>query len=392
MKINNLFTLAINNTKRKKTNIIFIILLMLINIAIIVGFSSYKSLFSFWNDWLDKSYQFNLVNINSGSEDVISIAESLKDNEFVRDVFFNDEYYLSGIASDFVDKNIDGNIKIIGTIPKTKKIIYGQDLNNEINGIICPNNFLPDSQIYLGNYNIDKVIDLKNILNKNINIKLMNEYNTSLKLIGIFDSSYDYSSPDVCYATHETIKELNHKYQPEFSKNPNEAFILFDNINNAEKVLSKYQRIDYTPVATIKTDIASKILSITNISTIILIIIFFIFTYLICSHNIIKDSKNIGILKICGYDLIDIKKLYYFEYIIIFLISFILSIIISLQLCNIIPIYFFNNNPVLSFLNIHPSIIIIFITLILNILIVYFTVKINIKKIEEMDISEIIYE
>ena len=105
---------------------------MLINIAIIVGFSSYKSLFSFWNDWLDKSYQFNLVNINSGSEDVISIADSLKDNEFVRDVFFNDEYYLSGIASDFVDKNIDGNIKIIGTIPKTKKIIYGQDLNNEI--------------------------------------------------------------------------------------------------------------------------------------------------------------------------------------------------------------------------------------------------------------------
>src|SRR5699024_7352641 len=105
MKINSLFALSINNTKRKKTNIIFIILFMLINIAIIVGFSSYKSLFSFWNDWIDKSYQFNLVNINSGSEDVISIAENLKDNEFVRDVFFNDEYYLSGIVSDFVDKN-----------------------------------------------------------------------------------------------------------------------------------------------------------------------------------------------------------------------------------------------------------------------------------------------
>ena len=384
--------LALNRVKKNKMNIIYVILLVLISLVMIVGFSFYKSLVSFWEDSTEKAYDFNLVSIYSGKADIPAIVDELSKNEKVLDTFYYDEFSSVGIFEEFKKENVNGEVRLVGTIPNTKKIKYGKDLSDNENGIICPDNFLPDSQIYYGNYDVKNIINLESYLNKKIKFKFIGQYDTSLELVGIFDSKYDYSSPNVCYVNHSTLRRLNNKYQPYLSKDTQQAFILFDDIKEADEILKKYKGIEYVPAKIIKKELGNKIIAITSISSCIVLVVFFVFSYFLNSRKVINESKNIGIFKVCGYNDKEIKKIFYAENIILFLMAIIISIIISNYIIYKIPLWFFSKDPYLSLMNANLNYHIIIITILLNIFIIIVSTKFGVKKIENLDINEVIYD
>lgn len=392
MKKSSLLFLAINRIKKNKMNIIYVILSILIFLVMTVGFSFYKSLVSFWKDTTEKAYDFNLVSIYSGTADIPAIIDDLSKNENVLDTFYYNEFSSVGVFEEFKNKNINGEVRLVGTIPNTKKIKYGEDLSVNKNGIICPDNFLPDSLIYYGNYDINNIINLKSYLNKKISFKFIGQYNTSLELVGIFDSRYDYSSPNVCYVNHSTLKMLNNKYQSNLGEDTKQAFILFKDIKKASEILKKYEGIEYMPVKIIKKDLGNKILTITSIISGIILFIFFVFSYFLNNRKIIKESKNIGIFKVCGYEDKEIKKIFYTENILLFFIAIIISIIISSYVIYNIPLWFFSKNPYLSLMNVRIDYQIILITILINIFIIIISTNLGLKKIENIDINEVIYD
>lgn len=392
MKINSILNLSIKNLKRNKSNLLFGFIIIILGITTIVGFSFYKSLLSFWDDSTNKSYDFNLVSIFSGIEDIELIAEDLRENEHVRDVFYYNEFSSVGIFEEYISEKMNGEVRLVGTIPDTKKIIYGEDLSENYGEIICPSNFQPDSMIYYGNYDSANNIDLKNKIGENISFKFIGEFDVSLKLTGVFDSSYDYSSPNICYVSHTTLKNLNRKYQSSISGEIYDAFILFDNIENADSVLGKYKNIEYIPAKTIKKEIGDKVLFVTKVSSVLLTIILFSFCYFLFYRKIIKEYKNIGILKISGYSDVDIKKIFYFENIIILIVSLIFAIVFSKYILSHISLWFFKNDPYLSLMTINIKICVIIIDILLSIIVICISTNLNLKRIDDMDIMEIIYD
>lgn len=392
MKKSNLLFLAINRVKKNKMNIIYVILLILLSLVTTIGFSFYKSLVSFWLDSTEKAYDFNLVSIYSGTADIPGIVEELSQNENVLDTFYYDEFSSVGIFENFKTENINGEVRLVGTIPQTKKIKYGNDLSENIKGLICPDNFFPDSQVYYGNYNVNNTINLEKYLHQKISFKFIGQYDTTLELIGIFDSKYDYSAPNVCYVTHSTLKALNKKYQPYLSEDTQQAFILFKNIKDADSILKKYNGIEYVPTKVIKKDLGKKIFMITSLGSLIISSIFFAFSYFLNSRKIINESKNIGIFKICGYTEKDIKAIFYTENIILLFTAIIISLVISSYVVYRIPLWCFSKDPYLSLMSVKLNYQITLFSFLINIFIILVSTKFGLKKIENIDINEVIYD
>lgn len=392
MKISNTFYLAIKQLKENKINILYLLLLILVSIIMIVGFSLHKSLINFWNTATEKGYQYNLINISSATADMVYIANDLKNNEKVRDVFFTDEYMSSGTFTDFISDKTNGHVSLIGTIPETKKIKYGYDLSGEGNEIICPDNFIPDESIYLGDYNPKNIIDLRNYLGEEITINYIDQHEIKLKLVGIIDSKYDFSSQNECYVNHSTLKSLNQKYQKELSEYKQEIFLLLNNIKDADEIVNKYNDVEYIKVYTINKELGLKIIKITTYTSFILLIGLVLFTYTLNNRKIINNYKYIEILKICGYTNENIKNIFYLEKILLYLISLIFTYIISKFIIKNISLWFFSTNPYLSFIDITINYKVFIITIIINIIIILLSTTYGLKKIENYEVNEIIYD
>ncbi len=358
----------------------------------IIGFSYYNSILNFWKNFTSNSYDFNVVVVDNSYYNS-EMLEKLQLDKHVRDVFTYTEHSAFATFNDFINENTDGSVGLIGTIPNTKKILYGQDLV-EAGDIICPSTFFPDSLINSKKYNSNKTIDLKKYLNNNLDINFIGLDNAqeSLKLVGIFDASYDYSEPNVCYVTHETLKNLNKKYQSKLNDSNFPIFILLDNITNADEILSNLGIISYMPMKTIKTEVGTKVLNIISGSSIVLISLLFLFCYIINNRKITKEYQNIGIFKIVGYTDKQIKKIIYCENILIVIISFIFSILVSLFILYNFNNWFLKYDSVLSMMPIKANVYVIILSLIFIILITLLSTTFSLKKINNLEVNEIVHE
>lgn len=386
---NDILKLVLINFKKNKINILFILLMFLLSVSMISGLSFYKNIVDMWNDNIKKSYDFNLVNI-TGDDNLVLLADNIKNNEHVTDVFYGGEFISYAYSDKFKNDNLDGNISLIGTISGTKKIKYGSDLKNDYD-LICPSIFFPDSKAYSGKYNRNNIIDLKNFIGDSIILKYIDKYDVTFNLVGIFDSSYDYSLVDTCYISHETMDKLNTKYQNDVV-NKNSLFVLLDDINNLNKVFDKYHGLEITKVKTIDTEVGDTILFISSIVILILMILTIFLTYYITERRILNERKNIAIYKICGFSNKIIKKIFYFENFIILFISLIMSILISYIIINKLVYIFLENDPYLSLMNLKVVWYIVILDIVNTFIIIFISTKLSLKKIDNLDIMELIYE
>jgi len=391
---NNLKDYILMNIKNNKTNLLIVLVLIIFQILVIVGASYYSSIKNFWNEFMSNSYEFDLVyiieeNLNNRE----ALVKKLKENTHVKDVFQYDEFISFGTLKEFQDENKNGEIELFGTISGVKKIVLGKDIEKNFE-MICPANFYPDSLIYNNNsnYNYKNSISLRDKLDQKLKMNFIGTMPIELKLVGIFDDNYDFSSPNVCYVSHDTLKQLNLKYQKDLEVQEMPIYILLDDIQNADVLLDYEEITEYTKMKEINREVGDKVIRITGISTLLFGLCIGLLIYFLFMRRVKNESRNIAILSLVGFSKKKIKKLYYFEIIILYVMSFVVALIISYFIAFHFVEWFLWNSPSLSLIKVVISKFAIFGCLIINILLLLISSKKSLSKIDELNISELIYE
>lgn len=392
MKISDIIKFSILNIIRNKSQILIILLLSICFSIMLFGFSYYDSIKNFWNDWTKKSYDFKIYLVEYDpsliSQDDL-ITKLLKED--LDDIFTYQQYRVVGTAIDYQNKNVDGALEIVGTVPKTKKILIGRDLSENENEIICPSNFLPKSRINNGEYNSKLEIDMTNKLKKYLNVKLYgSDEIEKFKIVGLYDENYDYSSTGTCYTTHKTIENLNKKYQPELFETNFSIYILtnsntnFDSINNINGVLNTFA------MQTIKTSVGDKVIVISGVLLIISYILTSSILYTIYKKNIDNKKREYGIFLSIGYTKETIKKINIFEILIIIFVSTIISIFVGFLLSVYYPKFFLANDMQLSKISINLNYWLLIINLIISYTLLSLANNMYIKNIKKSNIKNIL--
>lgn len=395
MRLNNYLKVFNIYFLKNKINICLIGLFTILISIIFFCISYYNGVKNLWDKWINNSYDFSLSYIVFDDE-IISqkdLLNKIKNNPHVRDIFLYDSFFGSAIIEEFSSSNISGEISIMGTIVGNKKILYGREFSEKnIMEIICPSNFFPDS-IYVNNsYNLKKTIDLKNYLDKPIKMKYLWEYDITMKLVGIIDSTFDYSEPNICYVSHSTLKKLNNLYQQDLNVDAMPIYLQLDDISSIDDI-KKYDGVmDVVQVKKIKTDVVDRIINIICVTIFITIIAMFSLSYLIYTRKIKNQYKQIGIMKIVGYKTKIIKSIYYLEILIISLVSVMASYFIVSYLSSKFVDVFLYSDPQFSNMNLFISPYSILITIILTNIILYFSTSIALKKIDNFEVRDVIYE
>ena len=394
-----------------KNNIVVLVLFIILNFIILFGMSYYIGITKFWFGMTSNHYLFRTYLVKT--DDIVTneeILNSLKNNIHVLDSYTNDEYRSYAVINEFKTDEKNGNIGLIGTIPNTKKIIYGRDLSEDNKyEIICSNDFFPDSTIYSsGSFNVHKSINLKDRINTTILVDFMEMKEVAFTLVGLYDRGYDYSNPYECYISHETMKELNNELQEKINEklmdyfndpslNPEDVkgtniFILIDDNKNIDTILDIPGVVGYEQGIILRTDKGDKILIITGVLAIGMIWMVFILSLLIYKRKIMKDFKNIGIMIIIGYSIKKIKEYKYKESIAISIFAFFISLILTAISLKLYKAFFLYNDPELVLTPLNLSIIAILISIIITLITSFISTHFALKRINEMEVLDIIYE
>ena len=393
MSFKDKLTLSIKRTLRNKSNLIMIILFSLCSVVTVFGISYYMSISDFWSDWTEKDYMFNTYL-------VLYDYDKINDNELfdkiskenVSDVFYYYQNSIVGYALNFKNKNIDGETIIMGTVPNTKKIKYGENVKKDYE-IICPSKYLPISDIY-NKYNYKLEIDMKDRINSDLEMNVLSSVkslpNIKFKIVGLYDEKYDYSTTNICYTNHSTIEKINRTYQPELFENKYNIFFLANEFTNIENIKNIDGVEDVLPIQTIKTSIGTDILKNTSILLLSSYIITIIISMLLYKKNFERKMKEYGTLLSIGYERKDIKNINNIEIMIILLISIILSTIILYISSYIFPIVFLKNDMQLCRITINIRIILIVFNVILSYIFLLFINKNIIKLLNKSEIKKIV--
>lgn len=118
----------------------------------------------------------------------------------------------------------------------------------------------------------------------------------------------------------------------------------------------------------------------------------FILSLLINKRKIIKDFKNIGIMIITGYSIKQIKNYKYKESTTISILAYFISLILSSISLKLYKELFLYNDPDLVLTPLNLYILAIIISLIITILTSLISTFYALKRIDEMEVLDIIYE
>ena len=288
---------------------------------------------------------------------------------------------------------MSGEIKMIGTINGNKKILYGRDFKEDGSmEMICPSNFFPDPVYVNQRYNFNNTVDLKNYIDKPLNIKYLGEYEIPIKIVGIFDATYDLSDPNICYVSHLTLKNLNDKYQSNLDYERMPIYIQLNNNTNINSVKNIEGVLDAVLVKQIKEDTINDVIRICGIAVILATIMVFFLSYFIYKRKLINQYKYIGLMKIVGYENYIIKSLFYTETLLISIISIVLGYLINIIVSSKFLELFLYSDPQLALMNISISKTTVAIAFIFVLTIFSLAVKIVLKNINKMEIKDIIYD
>lgn len=389
--------LAVKRLCSDKTNIVLIILLTICSTIIIFGISYYISIKNFWNDWLNNSYDFrlHLVMYDPEITNQEKLIQQLSEQK-LDDVFTYPEYSIFGYALEFQNDSVDGETRIIGTVPNTKKIIKGRDLESNLYEIICPSNFLPKSNIQNKEYDASLEVDMSSYLNGKLTLNVFySNYNDNaidFKIVGLYDESYDYSNTNVCYTNHETIKSINQKYQPLLFEDDYPIYILINESTNLEEIRNIDGVEDVVQMKTIKTSVGDDILKVTLILSYVSIFASFIIIILIFKKRFENRFREYGLMLALGYTRKDLKVINLFEIIVTLSLSLILSILISYILAYIFPTIILKNDMQLSKLNINIELVPLIISIIVSFIILLLINICIIRKLKKSSIKSAIGE
>lgn len=364
---------------------------MICSVISVFGVSYYLSIKKFWYDWTNKAYEFKTYLVAYDS-DIISDKELYDkiSNENISDIYYYYQYNVVGTAFEYKSDEVNGEIQIIGTVPNTKKIKYGRNVENDYE-VVCPSKFLPSSKVY-ESYNSNLEIDMKDKIGTDLKLEPIdiNNPDMTFKIVGLYDETYDYSYTNECFTNHSTIEKINRINQPKLFENQYSLFILANDYTNFDSIKNIEGVVDIQQMQTIKTSVGTDILKTTSImlmgsyiaTTIILILLF--------KKNMERKNKSFGIMLSIGYDRNSIKQINNIEIIIILLVSTIISTIILYLLAYIFPILFLKSDIQLCRININVRLYLLILNLIVSYLLLVILNRKSIKLLEKNDIKNIV--
>jgi len=339
---NNLWEYSIKSVWRNKINILNMLLLIVSSTVIIFGFSYLMSINNLWNDWTNKALDFRIFSVSFDHDEMNTdeAISKLSQYDHVLEVTKSSGYIISATVNDYIDNINNGQIYLKGVTKDSVNVVKGSDLSGKKNEIICPIKFNPNSLIYSSDFSDDHSIDLSNSIGSTISMNFAgSNISEDMLIVGLYDSDYDYSAGEACYATFDTVKYLNEKYQPDSFDEEKLAedgmylpiYMIIDNADNSSKLISDLEKDGFyaTSIITINTEVGNSILKIVTILAWTISIISFVVLILTNFNRINTRKKEFAIMSATGYTKKDIDSFLYMESIVMSSISIILSIIIS---------------------------------------------------------------
>ena len=214
----------------------------------------------------------------------------------------------------------------IATNDTLPEITYGNKFpNDESNYIICPEKLYKiDNRDKLRTLSINQTIDMKNFLNKDLNVYYRSNYGTNyyskkFTIVGLYkpESFLDF---DVCYAQEKTINNVvvdmySDDVDEENGINNIEIqrslFVLFDDIKNIDEV---YKQLDdaglyYVANSSIVPEYFENIEKTANIVSLIVMLLLVVITLIVSYKQYNEDKKTYKLLNNLGYRIKEIIKI-----------------------------------------------------------------------------------
>ena len=257
----------------------------------------------------------------------------------------------------------------------------GRQIEND-NEVICSEKFIPIDYNSLKAYKVTDFLYSKDILNKEFYMG-ENKY----KIVGLYSTDLFYGDYNVCFVKNEELARLRNIDYENYKDYV--ITVTYSKGADVDKLKEDLKVLNYdfiSPRGGIDEERYNTITGILIILIFIITIITSISIYLFIKRDLLSRKDDMKLYRVVGIDKKDIKKLYIFEYLIIFTIMTIISIIIISLLMAYI------NSMLSKLILLHHYIMkfdiililsILFYNIILPILIVKFTMhkKLNIDKI-----------
>ena len=339
---------SLKEIKRNKKNKILIIIFSLLFFLLFIDIIIIKNFYDYYDYAINTNIGFRTLNVYYNSNTKKEAIAELESIEHVSEVY-EGIYKETAVQTDITDNGSNGWIGFIYGSKNTAPIsIKGKNIDELLPGeIICPYEFYPDSN-YDNPLNIDesKFLSEKETLNRNIIVKY-NSYKSNIvngkliedqeeqvknmKIVGLYDESIFKNGINVCYATFTDIKDIVDAYNPPIEDSSYYPLhIVVDEEKNVKEVYKNIQRlkkyeINEETIACLDKGFVSVLFSVTLIFAMTIIISFLIILKNYITKKIKSESKNLGILRACGYteNQVIIKEV--LENSIVQLISFIIS-------------------------------------------------------------------
>ncbi len=385
--------MKLKNNLFKFKNIVFLLVLVVLGTSSLVGLSYVFGVDKYFNDYTKNSIDSRLVYVGiKNIKNKANLKSMLEDNEHVLNVYESSEVNNFGIVNEFTTDFFDGDIEIIPIKNIDFDIVLGKSsIDNE--GIMCPDDFFPSNYILNENYDKDKSISLKKYIGKYLNIKIFDEENKKIKLVGTFDRSKYFTHPNTCYINYKTYNSVFKNYNKISNEDTESHFVvLLDNIDNMQ-ILDNFENISfYQGVTTLKISILKDAINLVSLIVVVLLVLSCLLCYLFSSRTIKNNYKNIGILKMVGYPNKLIKKKFYLLNLIISLFAFLLSVVLSIIIEYNCPKWFLSNKADLCLIKFTNSYVSYLICFILVVFLTFVNTILSLKKIDNYDIRELVNE
>ena len=380
MEKNNFIDLLKLSFKRNRAKTLF--LGILISYCTII-FSLYLSFcISYYKNVEKKKGDYLLRTLNVARDDLTKQdMDYIFTLDNVENVSISEAFYVNDVEG-FPSKYKNASVEFRGVYDNAyPKVVKGRQIESD-DEVICPEIFIPISYYYLKPYKVTDFLYSKDILNKEFYVQ-----NKKYKIVGLYSADFFYENYDACFIQNEELARLRNIDYENYKDYV--ITVTYSKGADVDKLKEDLKVLNYdfiSPKGGIDEERYNTITGILIALIIILTIITSISIYLFIKRDLLSRKDDMKLYRVVGIDKKDIKRLYIFEYLIIFIIMTMISIIIISLLMAYI------NSMLSKLILLHHYIMkfdiililsILFYNIILPILIVKFTMhkKLNIDKI-----------
>lgn len=351
MNIKDYFNLVFLNLHRCKKNKIYFLITFLCAVLCLIVLIFNFNVDKIINDTIEKEVAYRTISVvpkeYNNFVNYEKDIEEAKKIEHVIDAFSGNSEIV--VESNLKNSIVDGKIVLSRASEATlPTIISGRSFkDDELNVLICPIDFYPDSEgVYKENISddlLDKVFTVEYTdykINEFNQLTTNKTYTTNFKIIGLYDTLEVMQEKNNCFIpplAMQSISDIQNAWNIDNKYGIDSFTIVIDNYENVDYVFEelKNQGFEYFNVKYVFDYKQIMILKI-SIIALILLVLFTIIIYnsLYIKKKINNEIKEIGILRALGYTKKEITTLYSLEIIITNLLILIISFFIFIFLFN----------------------------------------------------------